>query len=156
MGLLIVFASCKKEKAFSDIPFLEYRGFEIFPDADTTANRPLLLHKFYFTDGDGDVGDRESLGNDQCLPENYDILYKYYRKINGQFIEEVPLDTCKNFYSNSFPDLTPTGTNKALEGIITNPFDFVIHTDSVKFEYTLIDRSGNKSNTVVIPAQVIN
>lgn len=146
---------CKDPDDFSDTPFLEYRGFELVPDPDPNIVRPTLIHELYFTDGDGDIGDRLSLNGDSCSIDNYDIRSKYFRQVNGTFIEITPVDTCTPF-ANHIPDLTPTGTNKVLEGTIFNPFDlFTPGPDSVKFEFVLVDRAGNSSNIVITPSLII-
>ncbi len=148
--------SCKDSSEFNDKPFLEYRGYELVPDEDPTINRPTLVHELYFTDGDGDIGDRGSLSTDTCTRGYYDITVKFFKKVNNQFEEIIPNDPCKSFYANHIPDLTPTGSNKVLEGTIFNPFDiFSGTTDSVKFEFTLMDRSNNQSNVVITPAMII-
>lgn len=148
--------TCKKQEDLDDKPFLEYRGYELVPDDDPTINRPTLVHELYFTDGDGDIGDRASERNDTCSISYYDISVKFFRKVNNQFVEIIPNDPCKSFYANHIPDLTPTGSNKVLEGTIFNPFDiFSPTTDSVKFEFILVDRSGSQSNIVTTPAMII-
>tara|TARA_R110002096_G_scaffold115365_2_gene249891 strand:- start:104313 stop:104819 length:507 start_codon:yes stop_codon:yes gene_type:complete len=160
IALVLVFIgsiwSCKDSNQFDEKPFLEYRGYELVPDEDLTIDRPTLVHELYFTDGDGDIGDRISQGKDTCSTSYYDISVKFFKKVNGQFEEIVPNDPCKSFYANHLPDLSPTGSNKVLEGTIYNPFDIFSPTqDSVKFEFILMDRSGNQSNIVTTPSLII-
>lgn len=157
--VLLIFGtlwSCKDADEFPDEPFLEYRGYELVPDDDPTIDRPTLVHELYFRDGDGDIGDRISQRSDTCTTSYYDINVRFFKKVNGQFEEVIPNDPCKSFYANHLPDLTPTGSNKVLEGTIFNPFDiFSPTTDSVKFEFVLQDRSNNQSNIVSTPAMII-
>lgn len=148
--------SCKDTEPLDDKPFLEYRGYELVPDDDPTIDRPTLVHELYFTDGNGDIGDRASQSKDTCSTNYYDITVKFFKKAGNQFEEIIPSDPCKSFYANHIPDLTPTGSNKTLEGTIFNPFDIYSATaDSVKFEFILKDRSGSQSNIVITPAMII-
>jgi hypothetical protein len=162
-GLSLAFASCEQNEKFVDQPYLQWRTSEIKYLGDSADNRRVIDLTAYFTDGDGDIG-REDLsqGNDTCILNDYasflqrfDLFIYYFEKVNGQFIEIPPSDSCLPFH-NILPNLTPIGQNKTLEGDITTPFDYSNYplnsTDSIKFELQLIDLAGNKSSRISSPA----
>lgn len=162
-GLSLAFISCEQNQKFNDIPNLQWRDAGIRYLGDSADNRRVLDLTVYFTDGDGDIGrDASSNGNDTCILSDYDqflsrfdLFIYYYEKVNGQYIEIPPSDSCLPFH-NILPNLTPIGQNKTLEGDITTPFDYsnypLNNTDSVKFELQLVDLAGNKSTRIVSPA----
>ena len=163
IGLGLAFTSCEQNQKFVDQPNLQWRSAEVKYLGDSADNRRVIDLTVYFTDGDGDIG-REDLntGNDTCLLENYDqflsrfdLFIYYYERVNGQYQEILPSDSCLPFH-NILPNLTPIGQNKTLEGDITTPFDYSNYplnaTDSIKFELQLIDIAGNESIRVISPA----
>lgn len=152
-------SSCKPNTNFADTPFLEYRSYELVPDSDPTSGRVSLKHELYFTDGDGDIGTSNEIDdNTPCEQrlELHNLFVRYFQQKNGAFVEVLPPDSCFPFAA-SIPDITPTGSNPALEGSIFYEFDaaFSPTTDSVKFEFILVDRAGNKSNMTSTPSLLL-
>jgi hypothetical protein len=137
-------SSCVKEKQFPPQPVIAFDRFEVF--GNDSADCYIT-----FQDGDGDIGIPDS---DQTSAD--DLKMKYlYKDQNGMF---VPVDSSFGtpqfdtlFYGYRVPYLTPDGQYKALDGEIKvklrTPPIFGPH-DVVKFEITLKDRAGNKSNMV--------
>lgn len=140
----ILAQSCVKEREFPPTPVITFERFVTYGNdsADCYIN---------FQDGDGDIGLKSS---DFLLPD--DLKMKYlYKNQNGDF---VPVDSSFGtpqfdtlFYTYRVPYLTPEGQYKALDGEIKiklrsapifGPHSFV------KFEISLRDRAGNKSNIV--------
>lgn len=131
---------------------------------DSLDNRRVIDLSLYFTDGDGNVGS-EGLRQvtDTCTSanylqflENFDLFIYYYEKVNGQYREVFPADSCLPFH-NILPDLTPEGQNKTLEGDIRTPFDYANFprnngVDSIRFDFILKDRARNESNRLRSPA----
>ncbi len=162
-GLLIALStSCEQDQKFQDTPNLSWRSASFRFLGDSTANRRVVDLKMYFTDGDGDVGREGQSNSDTCdlanyneFLERYDLFIYYYEKVNGQFVEILPADSCFPFH-NILPNLMPTGQNKTLEGEITTPFDYANYpqnnTDSIRFELQLIDRSGKSSPRIMSPS----
>lgn len=164
LGLMLT--SCEQNDKFDDQPYLEWRDASFRFLGDSSSNRRVVDLTVYFTDGDGDIGradqnfsDTCDLSNYQALLERYDLFIYYYEKVNGQFREILPGDSCFPFH-NILPDLEPTGQNKTLEGEITTPFDFANYpennTDSIRFELKLIDRAGNESARIIGPSIGLN
>jgi hypothetical protein len=137
-------SSCVREKNFPPQPVIEFEKFITYghDSADCFIK---------FRDGDGDIGyhDADKISED-------DLKMKYlYKGPGGVFI---PVDSSIGtshfdtlYYSYRVPYLTPDGQYKALDGEIkiklrTQPL-FAVGS-VVKFEITLRDRAGNKSNMV--------
>lgn len=158
--------ACEQDRKFADEPNLQWRSHEVRYLGDSADNRRVIDLTLYFTDGDGDIGREDLSFNDSCNLDNYnrfleryDLFIYYYEKVNGQFREIPPLDSCLPFH-NILPDLMPEGQNKTLEGDITTPFDYAnfpsFNTDSIRFEFVLRDRGGRESKRVSSNAIAIN
>lgn len=160
IGLILsLIPACEQNQKFDDIPSLTWRKADFRYLGDSADNRRVVDLTIYFTDGDGDVGRADENDSDTCELDNYDrflerydLFIYYYELVNGQYREVLPADSCFPFH-NILPNLTPTGQNKTLEGEITTPFDYANYpennTDSIRFEFELIDRAGNKSQRIV-------
>ncbi len=155
--LALMFVGCRKSGTFDDTPFLKYKSYEFTEDASNGRDSYLLT--IFFTDGDGDVGKLEGQSFDTCSESGYNFLIRYFEKVGEDFKEIQPRDSCLPFH-NILPNLTDIGQNKTLEGDIIATFPYagfpINATDSIKFEFVLIDRSGKRSKPVeseVIPVQ---
>lgn len=156
--LSFAFIGCKKDQVFPDTPSLKWVDYEIVPE-----NGPIdeIVLNLAFTDGDGDIGSGSQTAFDTCVAESYDLLIRYFEKVNGSFQEVFPVDTTSCLYFHQrLPDLTPKGQNKILEGNIYAPFIYLgypsrVGVDSIKFEVILKDRAGNKSQVATSPGLFI-
>lgn len=155
--LALMFVGCRKSGSFDDTPILTYKSYEFLEDASTGRDNYLLT--IFFTDGDGDVGKFKGQPFDTCSESGYNFLIKYFEKVGSDFKEISPRDNCLPFH-NIIPDITPEGQNKTLEGDIIATFPYAGFplniTDSIRFEFILVDRSGKRSEPVqseTIPIQ---
>ncbi len=147
--LLTVSMACRKSGSFSDTPFLEYRSHAFENESGT--NRKTYTLTVYFTDGDGDIGLLDNTPLDSCNENAYNFLIRYFEQVGGVYEEVLPVDSCLPFH-NIIPNITPEGQNKTLEGDIIAAFPYSglpqNSTDSIKFEFVLIDRAGNRSPAI--------
>ncbi len=138
-------SSCVKEKSFPPQPVIKFKKFTLYHNDSADC----IIE---FKDGDGDIG---ILAGDTTSEDDLKMKY-FYKASDGTFkpYDEDPgtafFDTL--FYSYRVPDITPDGQYKALDGEIkiklrAAPLFNPAHT-IVKFEITLRDRAGNKSNMV--------
>lgn len=153
LSYIIIFAillsSCKKETSFPEEPHIEFKSYDSYSidSADCWIS---------FTDGDGDIG---ILSTDTTSEYNLRMVY-YYKDTasGGQFVpyDYTPSDSLARFdtlaYNYKIDNLTPDGQYKALEGDIkvrlrSSFIYYPLHT-VVKFQISLWDRAGHKSNTV--------
>jgi hypothetical protein len=163
IAFILGFASCKKVKKFSEIPRIEYLNFEKIYNPDLGIFERGVL-SFSFEDGDGDIG----LNNNDTFPPydpsskyHYNLIITYFEMQNGELVE-VPIlwynpqteefDTLTQ--SARIPNLTPVGTNKAINGEIYDTlfiYNFNSSFDTIKFEAYIYDRALRQSNTIVTP-----
>jgi hypothetical protein len=160
---ILGFGACKKVKQFSEIPRIEYLDFvKVYNQDLGIYDRGVL--KFTFEDGDGDIG----LNNSDTFPP-YNTSSKYYYNLIITYFElqdgvltEVPIlwfnpqteqyDTLT--LSARIPNLTPRGSNKAINGEIFDTlfiYNFNSTYDTIKFEAFIIDRALHESNTISTP-----
>lgn len=142
---LTILVSCVKEKDFPPEPKIEFVQYVKYglDSADCIIS---------FTDGDGDIGIAEG---DATTPDDFKMKYLYKGSDNlfhpfDAIDSTAAMDTL--FYSYRVPYLTPDGQYKALTGDIVAklrvpPLYAPGHT-VVKFEITLTDRAGHRSNVV--------
>jgi len=136
--------SCVKEKDFPTTPAIEFKQYDSY--GRDSANCIIK-----FKDGDGDIGvlDGDSIAD-------LKMKYLYYDTITASFL---PLDydltnaTFDTLFADyRVPNLTPDGQYKALDGEIKVKLRSLPIYDpthfKVKWEITLKDRAGNKSNIV--------
>ena len=149
--LLMLFFACKKRESFSDIPYLEFRHYELKDSVDALGNITKLceLH-IYFTDGDGDIG---LFNDDTIAPYDYNLFVNYFEMHNDS-LQQINVNPP---YHIRMPNLTPTGQNKSLKVDVKYDVNVTYrNSDSIKFELKLFDRALNESDWVSSPLIIIN
>ena len=149
--LLTLFFACKKRESFSDIPYLEFRHYEIKDSVDALGNITKLceLH-IYFTDGDGDIGLFES---DTIAPYDYNLFVNYFEMYNDS-LQQINVNPP---YHIRMPNLTPTGQNKSLKVDVKYDVNVTYrNSDTIKFELKLFDRALNESDWVSSSLIILN
>ena len=150
---LLAAIACGKLEILPAEPKIEYENFTVYDTNDILGNevRGGLL-KFYFEDGDGDVG---LYSQAQAGEEDYDSINLFltmYRISNGK---ESPAVVGDPFYPTGFriPYMERVGRNKILKGHISVEFMYLFYNqeDSIKYEFFIKDRAGNVSNSVSTP-----
>ena len=141
--LILLLLGCKKREQFSDIPYLEFRGYQIKDSVDILGNTTKIceLH-LYFTDGDGDVG---LFDEDTVAPFDYNLFVNYFEMINDSLRQ---INSSPPFHIR-IPNLTPTGQNKSLK--VNVKYDINVtyrHSDTIQFELKLFDRALHESEWV--------
>lgn len=147
-------SSCLKPVSYPETPEITFTSFEIFDDGTGDMDAQL---KMKFTDGDGDIGLRQSdttgvFCNDSCL-YNYNVFCEYYEKQNGDWVHiELPWQVFPQAFYYRIPDVSPTGQNPALSGEIKILMDtYYLSTypgDTCRFEVHMVDRKLHHSNTI--------
>ena len=149
--LLTLFFACKKRESFSDIPYLEFRHYELKDSVDALGNITKLceLH-IYFTDGDGDIG---LFNDDTIAPYDYNLFVNYFEMHNDS-LQQINVNPP---YHIRIPNLTPTGQNKSLKVDVQYDADVTYrNSDSIKFELKLFDRALNESDWVSSSLIILN
>lgn len=154
----LFYSSCVKKANYPDVPVISYNSFTRYCSGSITDSALLRIN---FTDGNGDIGYAQELGAPIDLYV-VPLVYVYASKTFQPIIESGS-DTLTFPYS--IPDITPTGSDKELNGIIQVNFESFIQTQIsnltgfsgvadihyLQFKVWIYDRSGNKSNILITP-----
>jgi len=149
MIIIMLSVSCTKIQQLPPEPYIEYRDFAVFDTLDILGNycKGGRL-KFYFEDGDGNLGLKspEETGQDTT-----NLFFTLYRKVNG-VMTQVPDNDNMKPSSYRIPFMDREGQNKILKGTISVTFIYLFYNpadkDTVMYEFNLKDRAENYSNTV--------
>jgi hypothetical protein len=148
-ALLLFFSTCTKIEKMPAIPLIEFQTFEVFDSTDILGNpvRSGRL-KFYFQDGDGDLG-LQSPENPGFDTDTVNLFLKLFRKSGDDYTEALPDDPLAPS-GYRIPYMTRLGQNKLLKGTITVTMLYYGFTpsDTIKYEIFIKDRAGHHSNTV--------
>ncbi len=151
---LLMLNSCMEKQEYPDVPRLEFLSFTILEHPAGYDSIGIML--LSYTDGDGDLGVFE------CDTNTYNFFVSYYRMDNGELKPGLRFNQVTNEFdtinfNNCFNQLAPDGYTGWIKGEIEDtirPLYDVRSTktvDTVKFTAYLVDRAGNKSNTVETP-----
>jgi hypothetical protein len=149
---MLAVVSCKKVEQLPPVPRIEFTSISIYDTVDILGNHAKAGQlKFYFEDGDGDVGLNPPA---EGQPEPTDMFFTLYKKKNGILL---PDDTL----SYRIPYMERLGQNKILKGTISVNFSYLFFnlSDTIKYEFYIEDRAkheSNKASTVEIPLSVNN
>lgn len=137
--------SCRKIEHLPDIPRIEFTSFQIFDTTDILGNIAKGGRlKFYFEDGDGDLG-LNVPGINSIDTTN--LYFTLYRKKGGSMVKAPDNDALRPS-SYRIPYMERKGVNTILKGTISVTFLYLFYdqTDTIQYEFYLKDRALNKSN----------
>ena len=135
-------SACNKLETYDDRPIIISNSYSLLK-SDTGKDTTLLL-TFTYTDGDGNVGLSES---DTMPPYNANVMIDYFEKIDGKFTKILIPGTTDTLNFNSRIKKFGSGNPTKAE-VTVNVNIAILLADTVKFEYYLLDKKLNKSNTV--------
>lgn len=145
---VISLASCRKIEKLPPIPYIEFTSFTVFDTIDILGNSGKAGRlKFYFEDGDGDIGLDEP--DEFNTNDTTNLFISLYRKIDGMMVLSTnnydPLLPSANY---RIPFMSRQGLNKILKGTISVTFLYqsFSETDTVSYEFYIRDRALNESN----------
>ena len=144
------FPSCRKSDKLSAVPNIKFTSFQAFDTTDILGNQARGGRlKFYFEDGDGDLGlnSPTNAGEDST-----NLFFKLYRVTNGALVPATDNDPLKPS-DYRIPYLTDIGQNALLKGTISVTFLYLFYnaSDTIEYEFYMKDRAGNSSNTITTP-----
>jgi hypothetical protein len=143
--VLIASVSCQKIETLPARPRIEYRSFEIFDTTDILGNDAKGGRlKFYFEDGDGNMGLAEPDGS---RSDTSNLFFTLYRKKNGEMVLAPPNDPLRPS-SYRIPYMFRLGQNKILKGTISVTFFYLFYSpsDTIRYDFHIKDRAENISN----------
>lgn len=147
VAAVIMTGSCKPIGNLPDEPVIDFRAFTVFDTIDILGNPAKAgALKFYFEDGDGD------LGLDAPIEPGYDpesnLFLRLYRKNGNSYELAGPTDP---LYPSNYriPYLEAEGQNKILKGTIEVTLIYFLYdtSDTLYYDFWIRDRGGNESNT---------
>jgi GH15 family glucan-1,4-alpha-glucosidase len=150
----LVLAACQNVNKFPDIPYVRLESYELVAaNVDPDVPGEHIVVKFYFTDGDGNIG----LNDNQLDPPHCETCGHYYNlfvnvnsKVDGAF--EKTYD-----YNSRIKDLTPNAQYQVLEGHMIYKIDIANRaSDTIMIDFYLEDRDINKSNVDMTPEVFVN
>jgi len=148
VAVLIVLAgivSCRPIESLPPEPYIEFTSFEIFDTTDILGNVAKGGRlKFYFEDGDGDLGLKDPTGTQD---DTTNLFLKLYRKENGVMVPATGNDPLEPS-DYRIPYMTRLGQNKILKGTIAATFMYLFYTpsDTIMYDFYIVDRALNESN----------
>lgn len=137
--------SCRKIEHLPDIPRIEFTSFQIFDTTDILGNLTKGGRlKFYFEDGDGDLGLE---GPAKYSTDTTNLFFTLYRKTGGTMVQAPDNDPLRPS-SYRIPYMERKGINTILKGTISVTFLYLFYnqTDTIQYEFFLKDRALNESN----------
>ena len=149
--------SCGKIEKLPPEPAIKFTSFQVFDTTDILGNNYKGGRlKFYFEDGDGDVGLKTPDGSQN---DTTDLFLTLFRK-RGGIMDTI---TDKNdpllpYSSYRIPYMERTGVNKILKGYISVTFLYLTYSpgDTIKYDFYIKDRALNESNVASTSAIVVS
>ncbi|MBN2667397.1 MAG: hypothetical protein JXR67_12870 [Bacteroidales bacterium] len=144
---LVAFASCGKIESLPPEPYIEYTSFTVFDTLDQLGNQVRSGRlKFYFEDGDGDLGLNAPEGTEES--DTINLFIELFRMEEGK---SSPAQEDDPYRVKGFriPYMEREGRNKILRGDISVDFSYYENSaeDSIIYDFYIRDRAGNISNT---------
>jgi hypothetical protein len=143
---VMAFLSCEKAESYSEIPYIEFTSYRVYDTAFSSGffQRNVAVN-FSFVDGDGDIGYNKELTGDSA---KNNLFFSRYEQRNGEFINVDSLLVDSIRYSIPYAEvMSREGQNKTIKGSIkVDVSELVINYDTIKYDFYIIDRAGNKSN----------
>lgn len=139
--------SCRKIEKLSPVPSIKFTSFQVFDTIDKLGNEDKVGRlKFYFEDGDGDLGLEAPIDITQ---DSTNLFFKLYRVTGGKLVPAASDDILKPS-DYRIPYMERLGQNKILRGTISVTFLYLFYspTDSIEYEFYIKDRAEHISNTI--------
>jgi len=148
--------SCLKIESLSPVPHIEFTSFTVFDTTDILNNAYKAGRlKFYFEDGDGDLGIKtaESAESDEVsVVDTTNLFFTMFRKVGDSMIEVTDKDDLMKPVSCRIPYMERNGQNKILKGTVSVTFLYTFYEPSdssiIRYDFYIKDRSDNYSDTV--------
>jgi hypothetical protein len=144
--LVFLAVSCGKIRTLPEEPHIEYTNFKVFDTVDILGNSAKGGRlKFYFEDGNGDVGLPPP---DADSADSTDLFLTLYR-INDGIRTLAPDDDPLKPTNYRIPYMKRDGQNQILQGTIAVTFFYLFYNedDTISYDFFIKDRAGNISNT---------
>jgi hypothetical protein len=145
LAAIFALGSCHKIEQLSAVPHIEFKSFTIFDTLDILGNMSKAGRlKFYFEDGDGDLGLAEPT---EGQADTTNLFFTLFRETGGIMVAAPDNDPLKPS-SYRIPYMSSEGQNKILKGTISVVFLYSLYspTDTIRYDFYIKDRALNESN----------
>lgn len=139
--------ACGKIEQLSPVPHIKFTSFTVFDSITPLGNEDKAGKlKFYFEDGDGDIGLEAPMGNQTDSINMYLTLFRKKVGIMDTITDKKDPLLPYSFYR--IPFMERLGQNKILKGTITVSFLYLSYSpgDTIKYDFYIKDRTLNESN----------
>lgn len=144
---LIVIASCRKIEQLPAIPHIEFTSFTVFDTTDILGNNNKAGRlKFYFEDGDGDLGLKQP---SEYQTDTTNMFLTLFRKTEGSMNPVYDkFDPLLPYSSYRIPYMERLGQNQILKGTISIILIYNTYSpeDTIRYDFFITDRALNESN----------
>jgi hypothetical protein len=162
----LIYSSCVKKANYPDVPVITFNSFTPYYDGSGPKIDSAIL-RVNFTDGNGDIGYPSQ--QEGVSPDFYVVPLMFFKRT--QTYGSIPVNDSIIEFAYNVPYITPSGSDKELNGIIQfnfeglfqedinaflteiPPYDTMIDAHRLEFEIWMYDRAGNKSNVLITPVQ---
>ncbi len=156
----VLSTACLRTDEYPLEPMITFDGFSLVDSVDQLGNlNTYCIVTIGFTDGDGNVGLRPGDTNGRYHPDSlyyHNLLVDYY-EWNDSTNSFKLIEDLNPPFSARIPYLTPEGKNKTLKGDIVYDMNVSFTgSDTIRFDFRLVDRSFTESNTVESPPIYLN
>jgi hypothetical protein len=143
--VLLPLGSCTKIEHLSPIPSIRFTSFTVFDTATYLGDYKAGKLKFYFEDGDGDLGLQAPSENQT---DTTNLFLTLFRKEGGIMVPVYGLDPMLPFSEYRIPYMVRLGQNKILRGTISVTFLYLSYSpnDTIQYEFKIEDRALHESN----------
>jgi hypothetical protein len=145
---LLALGSCGKLQTLPEEPIIQYTSFTVFDTLDILGNTVKGGKlKFYFEDGDGDLG--LPTPSEETEFDSINLFVELYRLADGVIVHAAADDPLKPT-GYRIPYMKRIGQNTILKGDAIVLFYYLFYTeeDSIRYDFYVKDRADNVSNTV--------
>ena len=142
---LFILDSCRKIEQLPAVPHIEFTSFTVFDTLDILGNNSKGGRlKFYFEDGDGDLGLTPPT---DTQPDSTNLFLTLYRKTGVVMLPAPDNDPLKPS-AYRIPYMVRLGQNKILRGTISVTFLYLFYSpaDTIRYDFYIKDRALNESN----------
>ena len=148
LTLLFFLTACEKAEKYSEIPNIKYIDFNFDVEQLSGFENQVGFLQFEFIDGNGDIGFFENSDSviDAEIP---DVFIYEHTKVNGNFIKTDTINYLMPYFTDGV-------YRKHIKGEIEIKIYFINRiSDTVKYEFQIMDREYHLSNIESTPELVV-
>jgi hypothetical protein len=141
---MLVSTSCEKLENASEIPAVTFKSFDLYQTYDEKLEQYILQGElvFDFIDGDANIGIKDTASDEQNL------FLVPFQKLNNEYDSIDATLYGLNYTILDNEGLHRDGKYTTIRGEIKVkiPYSLVPPFDTLRYDFYLVDRDGNKSN----------